>query len=510
MIKTRRLYTIGTDIFLMLWLFLVAACSEERIQEHPASEFDELPVTVSALAGGQGYATRAGEAEKPEVVRDREMLFTYPSQPSGEMKSAICVFDEQGYGFVYADSEKKSQLRWKDIYTEEGDYSVYLDNLVNYPVRPKNEVNILEYRADNFEQIEFWSEDSTKTDLDHNYGHKAMIAPEGSEEALEKDIIWGKLDNPEIGQSLPFKLTHKMSKLTFRFTGEDEEIKDKLGKGNIKVWLDDISIVLFWGLTPSQFDGNRNYYAFRRDDGGIYGQGQRHGFTYIYLVGDQKISSVPELEVPKNLVASENGSYSTPAWIFPPLYFRDGTISPRLSLQFGGEPGETFSGKLPATITSWKTDDEGNMKEVKEPLRFSTGVHLLINVRINKTADKRELLFQNIEVVPWTVSFDEDNTASESGIYTWDDLVSLVDIFNEDSSEQNYRLMKYGQWDGNKWKFKLWKNIEVDDSMLPLPEFKSEIFEIDFTGYRIIVGSDIEIKDENYKDYLVEKTAVTS
>lgn len=62
------------------------------------------------------------------------MLFTYPSLSAGKIQSAICEFDEKGYGYVYTNNSKTEKLRWKDINIT-GKDTIYLDNLVNYPVQ---------------------------------------------------------------------------------------------------------------------------------------------------------------------------------------------------------------------------------------------------------------------------------------------------------------------------------------------------------------------------------------
>lgn len=516
--RRNRIYYILSSIFPALLLAFATGCSEEITQESGKYKYDDMPVTISAVADGDGYVTRAGD---PEKVESREMLFIYPSQPTGEMKSAICVFDDQGYGYVYADSEQKSLLRWKDIHLEQGKCELYLDNLANYPVRSKEEVDYLNYKPDNFSKIEFLGEDLKNNHLWNLYCHKPMIAWEGDEvAALEKDIIWGKLSIPEdteAGKSLHFKLVHKCAKITFRFYSDDEEIMTQLGGDDIKVWWDKISVTLrgqYGDIT------NPNSTTFNRQTGKLKNQGGGNE-TKIYLVGTDVKMGLPStdanliknggypgfkgLEIPQQLVQNTMGEgnricWDTPAWIYPPNNSIKNTL---LTLQLGENQ---YSGKLPDKLIYWRPDQDGNLHPVEEQIGLKQGYHLVIKVKVNSSLSERELLFQGVEVVPWVQSHRENIDVSESGIYTWDDLLSLTELFNTDSSKTNYRLMRYGRWDESKemWKFKLWKDIKVAASM-EIPKFDSDNFEIDFFKLRTIQVGEEVINATDYKEKLVRK-----
>ncbi len=138
-------------------LVLAGSCTVNE-PEHPGgNEAGEAntPVVVGASESLMGSGTRVGEGPQ---VKGRTMLLTYPSRPSGEMKSAVCKFDANGYGYVYPeDAADGEPLKWKDVYTEKpGGCDVYLDNLLDYPVQvPDPESGELRKHYDFFTQVEF-------------------------------------------------------------------------------------------------------------------------------------------------------------------------------------------------------------------------------------------------------------------------------------------------------------------------------------------------------------------
>lgn len=197
--------------------------------------------------------------------------------------------------------------------------------------------------------------------------------------------------------------------------------------------------------------------------------------------------------------------YSTPMWIFPPHSFGaypfGSTYWPKVIIEIQDEDENQktqYAGFLPARMKYYTKDNVFD----NISLEFMSGYHLIIDVKLVKDFGNPELLFGDIQVWPWSRVMTDNPTINESGINDWSDLVALVEEFNENSSETNYRLMRYGNWDKNQWKFKLWKDIEIPTNVQPL--FESDKFEIDF-GEHIIVIQNTEVNAENYKIFLCSK-----
>lgn len=466
--------------------FTVISCTNEVEVSTPEVDYDQ-PVVIRATTQGNNMATRA-DGNEPEVeqntpIRDRTLLFTYPSRPEGgKMKSLKVDFDGNGNGYVYTDEEKKQPLKWKDVYTGENTYpgesvdAVYLDNLLAYPVQEPdpNSEDVLK-RHNNFTKIRFGREgDRVDKTVDYyNNDYKRMIAQVGTPNANTVDIIWGSISEPRIGKALEFELEHKMSAISFRFFSDDNAIKKQLQGENIKVWLDNMRP---W-LEDTRDDYDPGIVPFNRKSGSIHEAGGYNFQKGIFLVKDGSLIAPEE---------PETSYYSTPVWIFPPFTFTlSGGYTPQLTIELDDD---LYVGPLPDRMNYWSLNQEGKWTFIENAdICFMPNYHLVFNVELVSQLEEREILFHAVEAFPWGGRFDENLTLKESGIYTWDDLVALSEVYEEDSSQQNYRLLKYGTWEDDKWIFKLWRDIDVEAGT-DIPKFNAGQFKIDFQTYSITVG----------------------
>ncbi len=482
-------------------LVLAGSCTVHEPEQPDGNEAADAnaPVVVGASESLAGVATRSGESPQ---VKDRTMLFTYPSRPSGEMKSAVCRFDAKGYGYVYPeDATDGEPLKWKDVYTEKpGGCDVYLDNLLDSPVQvPEPESGELRKQYDFFTQVEFGPYFTKKDEVGSGSGftgkgEKVMVAEAGSPEAENGiDIIWGKIDRAEVGKSLHFVLTHKMSQLTFRFHSEDETIRKALEEGTrITVSLNNVQrSVTRWPGSPHP--RANQLVPFNRRTGVIEHSGRSEQETVLFASEE---SLTPKEETTATYYASRT-------MVLPPFAWINTYSIPILAIEL--DDGSVYSGGLPTKIQYWMTDPKGESQLLTSDLSFKPGYHTVFDVKLVENSDKKEILFQDITVSNWEFKYNDEITASESGINTWEDLTALAEVFNEDASQKNYRLMKYGTWDGSRWVFKLWNDITVSGDVA-LPQFDNGNFEIDFNGKKITVGPKPQvITEENYRQLLVKQ-----
>lgn len=447
-------------------ILLTGACSGH--DDFPADAADgNAPVMVFASAAVPEHATRTGGEN--EMIRDRKLLFTYPSVPDGKMESLEVEFGADGIGYVYDNNGKV--LLWESIYDKGGkDFAVYLDNLVNYKVKePDFSSDNRVDRCDNFDKIYFGPQIPAVDDDYYKNKYKRMIARENSDEADEVDIIWGKISQPEAGKALKFELEHKMSKISFRFycDVEDEDIRTLL-EDNVKVKLDNL---LVW-LEDNRNDNNEGSNPFCRKSGVIQNRGAYSYQKNVYIAG-----SAEEGEKLKHIQGDIY--FVTPGWIVPRTTgFNAEPWWPILTIALND--GTSYSGPLPKTMRYWS--DKINGFEDRA-ICFESGYHHVFNVKLVHDLGKRELLFSSVEVFPFTRLPDENTPLLESGIYTWADFVSLVKLYNEDSSEKNYRLMKYGRFKYGEWNIQLWHDIEAasEDVAAGLPKFKEKVPLIKFS-----------------------------
>ncbi len=117
----------------------------------------------------------------------------------------------------------------------------------------------------------------------------------------------------------------------------------------------------------------------------------------------------------------------------------------------------------------WEQYDKGQWK-LSDPvnLAFKEGYRHTFNVRLTLDLGTPDLIFNLVEVAPWSPRFTENVTAGESGIYYWEDLKYVATLYNKNPEEDNYKLMRYGTWKEDsqesaqgKWVFPLWDDIIV-------------------------------------------------
>lgn len=514
----------------LLW---ATSCTDEMDNPHSSTELSDELVMVCAGTVATGAATRSGDTGpwvgENTPIKERTMLFTYPSYPDGHMKSAYCVFDENGIGYVYADMKNypnSERLRWKDILTGATSYpddavdAVFLDNLVNYPVenktwpvpgqtgkefninfftrilscehQPKSELlpNPIEYGQD--PTTAFVKED--KNQPHDNYRFRQMIAPVGHKEAEEVDIIWGKIDKPTPNKSLNFKLEHQMSAISFRFYTEDNQLEEQLA-GATEVWMDEVRIWLDDRNTDGSYD-NALYSSFNRKDGSVYGRSdlyrENQTANGLYLVQAENTDRRPTELIKDNSDASRS-YYATPMWIVPPYKWKSGGTFPKVSLRL--KDGKLYTGRLPEKIIYWELKNGQWVQTNTLPLRFWKGHHATFKVKLISGNEKFELLFESVTVSPFISwgKFD-DPTLAESGIYSGEDLDNLTKTYNANSDKDNYRLLRYGSHNSEKWIFHLWRRIDIPIDQ-QLPQFKDGQFEIVNNSYGIYHGTDEVTKE---------------
>lgn len=521
----------------LLW---ATSCTDEVDNPPSSTELSDEPVMVYAETVATGVATRSGDTGpwvgENAPIKGRTMLFTYPSQPDGEMKSAYCVFDEHGIGRVYTDMKNypncEQRLRWKDIRTGEKSYpdpavdAVFLDNLVNYPVETKTwpvpgqagknfNINFFTriLSCDGQPQSELLSnpikhgQDPTTAFVKEgaegekpyfNYRFRQMIAPVGHKEAEEVDIIWGKIDRPKPNKSLHFELEHQMSAISFRFYTEDPELKLQLAEAT-EVWMDEVRIWLDDQNTDTDANyANGLYSSFNRKDGFVYGRSDLYrenqtanGFYLVKHDADDVTDGRPKQLIEEQSADGQPTYYTTPMWIVPPYKWKVGSILPKVSLRL--KDNTVYTGRLPEKPDYW---------EQKPPhfedgmLRFWKGYHITFKVRLISGNEEFLLLFENVTVSPFSPwgKFD-DPTLAESGIYSGEDLDNLTKTYNANSDKDNYRLLRYGRHDGSQWIFPLWRRIDIPIKQ-PLPKFNNDLFVIESNSYGIYHGIDKVTKDQ--------------
>lgn len=268
--------------------------------------------------------------------------------------------------------------------------------------------------------------EGTETESRYNAGPAPTVPGEGN------DLLWDtvKVENVSGAPLSPvhFDLEHRMSMLTFKLlSNNDSEINTLLSNP------EKVEVKLHRVITEP--------YQFNR------------------LTGAITINSTTTPIEEKNAVTLEVAGYTpeegatTQSWIFPPQEFHN-TGRPVLAITLTDtekNQTRTFKGVLPESMLY-----EGS----NELLEFLPGCHLTVTVVLGSW-DDLTVNFRPVLVKKWVTYSAKDINAKQVGVYTADELMELVKAYNQDSSEDNLTLWKYGTYDedNSTWTFYLWKNL---------------------------------------------------
>ena len=141
-------------------------------------------------------------------------------------------------------------------------------------------------------------------------------------------------------------------------------------------------------------------------------------------------------------------------------------------------------------------------------MAFLAGYHLTIDVELANSYENREVLFTGVYVQDFTKDPSESLKPQESGIYSWEDYDTLVELYEElaSSGTEDFRLYKYGTFKNGQWTFHLWKDLETDKSLKEIAKFKDGNFIFEFNNHKITVYDEGEYKEIRDQISLVQST----
>lgn len=265
--------------------------------------------------------------------------------------------------------------------------------------------------------------EGTETESRYNAGPAPTVPGEGN------DLLWDtvKVENVSGAPLSPvhFDLEHRMSMLTFKLlSNNDSEINTLLSNP------EKVEVKLHRVITEP--------YQFNRLTGAITNN-------------TKPIDETQAVTLDITGYTPEEGAI-TESWIFPPQEFHN-TGRPVLAITLTDTENQTrtFKGVLPESMLY-----EGKY----EPLEFFSGCHLTVTVVLGNW-DDLTVNFRPVLVKKWVTYSAKDINAKQVGVYTADELMELVKAYNQDSSEDNLTLWKYGTYDedNSTWTFYLWKNL---------------------------------------------------
>ena len=262
----------------------------------------------------------------------------------------------------------------------------------------------------------------TETESRYNAGPAPTVPGEGN------DLLWDtvKVENVSGAPLSPvhFDLEHRMSMLTFKLlSNNDSEINTLLSNP------EKVEVKLHRVITEP--------YQFNRLTGAITNN-------------TKPIDETQAVTLDITGYTPEEGA-TTQSWIFPPQKFHS-TGRPVLAITLTDtekNQTRTFKGVLPESMLY-----EGS----NELLEFLPGCHLTVTVVLGSW-DDLTVNFRPVLVKKWVTYSAKDINAKQVGVYTAEELTELVKAYNQNSSEANLVLWKYGVYNSGTWTFDLWKSI---------------------------------------------------
>ena len=173
----------------------------------------------------------------------------------------------------------------------------------------------------------------------------------------------------------------------------------------------------------------------------------------------------------------------TPSWILPPQSF--GNERPTLTITL--EDGTTYKGMLPERMF-----EKQDLTSSPYPLAFEQGKLLTIYVTLIESVDEKEILFLPAVVENWDDIGQVSIVSRQLGIYDEKDWEEMVTAYNEDFSENNVTLKRFGKYENDKWTIHIFENIgDENDTDFPKLNNSTNI-NLKFTGGNVYGKEKIE------------------
>lgn len=422
----------------------LSACSEKDPVVQPQADSQPIALSASIDEGSlTGTRVASGTIEEGTYY----LSFADPDNANA-LQSVETLFENGiGYPWVYEAASGESQdpqsypLNWENVTTSGRSATFYLDNV-----------------------------ETSETTQTIQLGEDYKASEYKAEADDQNDIVWGRLQN--VGwntQTLSFTLTHRMSR-----------VRVEIGYEGVEPPTDPVYTVSLSGVKtiPASFNRTTGEVTPKLDE----------TTSIITLLEEGDLTEV--------------GNF-TPSWILPPQTFTDKRPELTIQVTAGGET-TTYCGTLPAYMfpnTNTPTDDDDfEFGGEPEPLEFQAGRLLTIRVTLVDEVGNRDILFLPAVVEKWhNIGTIGGIISRQLGIYDEDDWAEVVAAYNEDSSESNATLKRFGTYSNGKWTIHVFANIgSEEDSFTKFDNNTNLILEL--SGWTVFGKTDVEDLIETYAE----------
>ena len=295
--------------------------------------------------------------------------------------------------------------------------------------------------------------------------YNPFVAGEFDDDEGSNDLLWGYVQMaPEASQVVSMHVHHWMARVNVIVTvdnsNENADIVN-FSEGSVK-----ITNLIHKGISFNRISG-------------VIDLGEEPQYEDLYLTVNGDWGSKNDDPNTKNITY-----FQTKNFVLPPQQLTTDETRPRLVLEVPQNDGtiRTYSGVIPRIMT---------VNGSPANLAFDQEKNLTLKVKLSQDLLYIESIYAYLQ--DWVNKGTHLVTANQAGIYSDDDLMSLIGYYQEDNTDE---MIHYGYRLEDDWKFDIFTDItvNVDDvagKMDKGPEFS---FELPYHSLTIILKDGSVVK----------------
>lgn len=429
-----------------LILIFMDSCSQNDLPDY----FDDLDGFVIKVEAGiaEELSSRApGDDIVSGMVTDGEYYISYPAaKPEAGQDYVLGTVqfgtDDSNPEMGIVSIPSGNPFKWKEIYS--GTPTFYLDNVASTDI-PGDGANSVVYFNDTY-----------------NPYIAAFYVPSSN------DLLWGsKQVSHGSTSTLNFDLHHNMARVIVEIT-VDKTNDAQNGDLDLE------------GATVEITNINTVPLSFNRLDGTLALNPDATLESVVFTDNEHTMTETPLSPEDDNKVFV----YTTQSCVLPPQGLLENELRPRLVITL--KNGTRYSGILP---TAMDIENPDGTNPLPAALYFLKE-HIL-TIRTVITEEPPSLMFMPVKVVEWVDKGNFSLEGHQSGIYTANELISLIGYYNANNI---YQLERYGKIvtpeNGNPtWVFDVFRSFSINyiDIYKKINKTDQLDFSFNFNNYSVTV-----------------------
>lgn len=399
-------------------LSLFSSCAEESGLSGGEGRPSDGTVRIKA-AISPGNDTRAYQ-DQGDIIEGTFYL-TYPNYADNKTYSVSTVSFNNGYGVPVTD--KNLELKWQDIgtLTYDDDLTVFwLDNV------PKP------------------LDDPNATEIVFTDAYNPFVASVFDNVLGTNDLLWG-YQNPKIDgtQDIEIGIHHYMSRVSVIVT------VDNSNENAEKINFREGTVTLTNVIHKAE--------SYNRTNGTLYLGPEPRYENLVLCTGGDDWGDIWDDEEETDITY-----FQTKNFVLPPQTLKSDETRPRLILNVPQSDGSTksYSGVLPRIMT---------VNGTPATLAFNAENNLTLKVKLSQNLEYIEAIYAFVQ--DWVDKGTHTVIASQAGVYSSEQLMSLVEAYNKYDIDE---LIHYGYMNNSDWIFGIFADLTLNEEditgIMPIQE----------------------------------------